>query len=399
MRKPSSSRVPQAAAYEGNASSPGGRSRRDFLKASAAGVAAAAGIPRTLASAEGAAAEDSQAVLVVEKQGSFAFGGTVATNAVGQTLHGDHGYAQFQIPPNPRRYPLVMWHGGSTFSKTWESTFDGRDGYQTIFVRRGFPVYIIDRPRKGRAGKGTVGTTISPTFGGEQDTFAIWRLGVWTPPEPPRFFPNAQVPPNDPEFLNQLYRSQSPDTGPGSTNLSVGAVVALLERTGPAVLVTHSAGGLPGWVTRIRSANVAGIVAYEPAGFVFPSDALPPPVPTSDARVAATTAPVAVSPAEFQKLTNIPIQIVYGDNMELTTPSPIFGVELWRVVWQRVHQFADAVNSRGGDVQILHLPTLGIFGNTHNPFSDLNNIQVAKLMSKYLHEKGLDKRRRDGQRD
>ncbi len=76
--------------------------------------------------------------VVLKTQGSFLVGGAVVTNPGtfdpialtpdGQTIHGDHAYAQYQIPLNARRYPLVMWHGGGQFSKTWETTPDGRDG-------------------------------------------------------------------------------------------------------------------------------------------------------------------------------------------------------------------------------------------------------------------------------
>jgi hypothetical protein len=41
---------------------------------------------------------------------------------------------------------------------------------------------------------------------------------------------------------------------------------------------------------------------------------------------------------------------------------------------------------------LVKLPDLGIFGNSHFSFTDLNNIQIADLLSQYLHEKGLDKR-------
>ena len=51
----------------------------------------------------------------------------------------------------------------------------------------------------------------------------------------------------------------------------------------------------------------------------------------------------------------------------------------------------DAVNKRGGDVTVVHLPDAGLHGNTHFPFSDLNNVQVADLMSDWLRKKGLDK--------
>ena len=55
-------------------------------------------------------------------------------------------------------------------------------------------------------------------------------------------------------------------------------------------------------------------------------------------------------------------------------------------------QFRDAVNHEGGDVSILHLPDIGVFGNTHFAFSDLNNIQIADLLSEYLQQHGLDRR-------
>jgi hypothetical protein len=60
--------------------------------------------------------------------------------------------------------------------------------------------------------------------------------------------------------------------------------------------------------------------------------------------------------------------MIYEDNIDFTTPSPIFGVEPWRVVAQRAEQFKDAVNSRGGHVEIMYLPDVGISGNTHFAF-------------------------------
>jgi hypothetical protein len=39
----------------------------------------------------------------------------------------------------------------------------------------------------------------------------------------------------------------------------------------------------------------------------------------------------------------------------------------------------------------VHLPEIGIYGNTHFMFSDLNNVQIANLMAEFLKEKGLDK--------
>lgn len=51
---------------------------------------------------------------------------------------------------------------------------------------------------------------------------------------------------------------------------------------------------------------------------------------------------------------------------------------------------AEMVNSRGGDVTVIHLPDVGLHGNTHFPMSDLNNEDVASLLAEWLHEKDLD---------
>ena len=43
----------------------------------------------------------------------------------------------------------------------------------------------------------------------------------------------------------------------------------------------------------------------------------------------------------------------------------------------------------GGDAKVVHLLEIGIRGNTHFPFSNLNNVQIADLMSRFLAEKHL----------
>jgi hypothetical protein len=327
--------------------------------------------------------------LVIQEQGSFAVGGSVITNPgsydainrspAGQTVHGDHAYVFYQVPARARPLPLVMWHGIGQFSKTWETTPDGREGYQTIFLRRGFPVYVVDQPRRGRAGRATLPTTITPTPD-EQDWFGTFRLGIW-----PDFFPGVQFA-RDPEALNQYFRQITPDTGPLDTRLAADAVTALFEKIGPAILVTHSHSGGMGWRVASRTGKVRAIVSYEPgSGFVFPQDEVPPPVPMAGGAMTAVGVPLS----EFLPLTKIPIVIYYGDNIpaqQVANP----GQDGWRARLVMARQWRDVVNRHGGDVTVVHLPELGIRGNTHFPFSDLNNVEVANLMSEFLRKKKLD---------
>ena len=53
-------------------------------------------------------------------------------------------------------------------------------------------------------------------------------------------------------------------------------------------------------------------------------------------------------------------------------------------------QWTEVVNKYGGDVTLVHLPEIGIKGNTHFPFSDLNNAEIADLLESWLKEKGLN---------
>jgi hypothetical protein len=325
--------------------------------------------------------------LVIAKQGSFMFGGTVITGSDGNTFHGDHGYAQFQFPVDARELKMVMWHGGGQFSKTWETTPDGRAGYQTIFLRRGWPVYLIDQPRRGRAGKTTIGTTIPDAEPNEAFLFTVFRLGVWTPPEEPEYFPDVAFP-RDSASLAQYFRQVTPNTGPGEwegadPEVTSDAVSALFDQIGRGVLLTHSASGGPGWLTAIKNPKIRAVVSYEPVRFLFPEGELPPPQGTFEQ--------IAVRRSDFRKLTRIPIQIVYGDHLE--------DHPLWVAALANAQAFVEAVNRHGGDATLLELPDAGLQGNTHFPFSDLNNHAVADLLSRYLHDKGLDRRGSQAKQD
>ena len=71
-------------------------------------------------------------------------------------------------------------------------------------------------------------------------------------------------------------------------------------------------------------------------------------------------------------------------------PSVNPGQEQWRVFLEMARRWRDVVNRRGGNVTLVHLPGIGVRGNTHFPMSDINNLEIADLLSKFLKEKGLD---------
>ena len=328
------------------------------------------------------------AALAILEQGSFAVGGTVLrrpgtydptrASPEGQSLHGDHAFVTYQIPVGARKYPIAFLHGNQQFSKTWQTTPDGREGFQNLFLRRGFPVYLIDQPRRGGAGRSTLPMALEPALE-DQTWFDIFRVGLW-----PEYFPGVQFP-RDAASLDQYFRQITPNTGPFDLQVASDAVAALFGRIGPGILVNHSQGGGVGWFAGIKSPAIRAIVSYEPgSNFPFPEGEVPPPLPSAAGPLAAVGVPLA----EFQRLTRIPIVIFYGDYIP-EQPTANRGQDQWRVRVAMARQWVQAVNRHGGDASVVCLPDIGIRGNTHFPFSDLNNVEVADEMTRFLAAKHL----------
>jgi hypothetical protein len=328
--------------------------------------------------------------LMVQDQGSFAVGGTVVTQAgkfdprdptdpSGQTLHGDHARVLYQIPVHARPLPLLFWHGWWVDSSCWDTTPDGREGFRNLFLRRGFPVYLLDQPRRGSAGKTTTAAEANAKPN-EQWFFNQFRFGLW-----PDLYEGGQFS-SDPAALEQFFRAMVPDTGPLDTDVIVSAVSAAVDRIGAVVLVTHSHAGGFGWLTQLRNRNVRAVVSIEPgSGFVFPEGEQPEAMPSSN----GTLEPVPIPVDEFNALTRVPIIVYYGDNIP-TEPTDIAGRDNWRVREDMARIWVDTIKKHGGDATLVSLPERGIHGNTHFAFSDLNNLEIADQISQFLAEKGLD---------
>jgi hypothetical protein len=322
------------------------------------------------AGCDGTARDGAQ--LLIERQGALAVGGTVLGDPATSSLHCDHGVVEYQIPPSPRAVSLLMWHSAS--AGAWQNRWDGGEGFQSLFLRRGYPVYLWDGPRVGRANWGCAATAYEPGIGRDQANFAAWRFGAAYPD----WFEGVQFPRDDPEAWNQAMRGryQEFDTIENA-QLESDAAAVLADRIGPTVALTNSAGGLRALLTALKSDNIVGIVAYENVGYVYPEGEGPdePPGPFG---------PIEVPLEAFRKLTRIPMQMVWGDNTDKS--------DRYRPTVAESRRFVDLVNKHGGKAELLLLPEAGLHGNTHIPFADLNNVAVANLVSQFLAANGLDRR-------
>ena len=309
--------------------------------------------------------------IAIARQGSFAAGGAVLGEASEQTLHCDHGFVEYQIPAEARPAPLFLWHSSST--AVWQNRWDGGEGFQSLFLRRGFPVYLWDGPRVGRANWGCEDYTYEALAGRDQQNLtSSWRFG----PKWGEWYPGVQFPTQDAAAFDQAMRARYDEFDViASARLEAAAAARAVDRVGPSVLVTSSAGGMRALLAATQSANVRAIVAYENPGYLFPPGEGPEGADTP-------FGPLRVSREEFLRLTRVPMQFVWGDNLD---KSP-----LWQSRLDQCRAFVALINAHGGQAEILVLPDKGLHGNTHMPFADMNNAAVAELLEEFLATKGLD---------
>ena len=117
----------------------------------------------SIAMAQTKARDDSKKPLTLASQGSFFVGGEYKTMPAAPRRGGSFGsqgditinqmYVQYQIPVNGSQHvPVVMVHGCCLSSKTWETTPDGRMGWNEYFVRKDRSVYLADQSSRARSG-------------------------------------------------------------------------------------------------------------------------------------------------------------------------------------------------------------------------------------------------------
>lgn len=263
--------------------------------------------------------------IVLQTQGGFAVGGTTVEHGgtfdekeflspKGQLAYGDHAYAFYQIPVNAKKYPIVFQHGGAQSKRTWESTPDGRDGFQNIFLRKGYAVYLIDQPRSGEANLSTKPLAPGDTWGknpmyGDKTLFMLSRVGTYPDGKNPKLWPHSQFPAGR-ENYDQFERGWNIESGELDNDVNADALAKLFEKTGPAILMTHSMGGTIGWRLPFRTDNVKAIVALEPGGspFLFPKDEMPKTDQAVFAPLSATAQ--GVSEEDFNRLARVPMLLI-----------------------------------------------------------------------------------------
>jgi pimeloyl-ACP methyl ester carboxylesterase len=214
------------------------------------------------------AAEDPPMSLA--RDGYFYAGGHMTTVNNKQYVTGQM-YVEYRIPAKKTHpYPIIMVHGGTMSGTNYTGTPDGREGWAQYFVRQGYAVYVVDQVGKGRSSymEATYGPTeLADSQNSQRRYIAQEKYNLW-----PQAHLHTQWPGSgamDDPSVQQLLASQIPAIKDFTKqqSLNVPALVALLDKIGPSILLVHSQAGAFGWpVADTRPDRVKAILAIEPNG-------------------------------------------------------------------------------------------------------------------------------------
>jgi pimeloyl-ACP methyl ester carboxylesterase len=326
-------------------------------------------------------------------------------------------YVEYFIPENQTHpYPVVMFHGGSQTGTNYTGTPDGRRGWAHDFLLAGYAVYVIDQAGRGRS---NYAESLYGDYTGVKGPAADCEIR-FTAPETIGNWPNAALHTQWPgtgvhgdDVFDNFFASQVNQIANRSVveALNRDSGIALLDRIGPALLLTHSQSGPFGWlIADQRPALVKGILAIEPNGPPFfevtltggedwyhfaeqrnriygiahqpltfdppvadPAelDVMPDPKPAGEGRVQGF---IQGEPARsLPNLQGIPIMILVGEASYHATYD---------------HLTSRFLTQAGVDHDFIRLTDHGIMGNGHMMMCEMNNHVIADFLLAWLDANG-----------
>jgi hypothetical protein len=263
-----------------------------------------------------------------------------------------------------------MVHGATLTGKTWETTPDGRMGWDEYFVRKGHPVYVPDQVGRGRSGF-------------NQANFNNVRTGSVPPSNQPqwlrfsdenvwpnfRFGTKAGVPFPDTQFpvaaVDELAKQAVPDLNRAlpTPTPTIKALSDLATQLNGAVLMGHSqSGSFPLAAALLNPAVMKALVLVEPG-----------------------SCPASYTDEQIKALATVPLLVVFGDHRTNATGIPT--LPTWQERFESCQALIGRVKGAGGQAQMLDPTTRGIRGNSHMIMQDKNSLQIADLIQQWIDER------------
>lgn len=277
-------------------------------------------------------------------------------------------------------YPLVLIHGGLLQSTEWLDTPDGRPGWAQRLVEAGYAVFTADRPGHGRS-------HTHPAIVGPVGTPFPYEDGrkVFFPPESASIHTQWPFTATDQAAFDEFIAPFGPLPADLVTSQEMDAdrLCRLLDKIGPAVLITHSASGPLGWLVADRRAEmVRAVVTVEPMGPPFAHTHGIGALSWGLTAIRVTYEPFrdtaeAVAGADphslrMPHLQGLPVAVVSGEASAFAKFSP---------------QIVSFLQRAGAAAELLHLPDYGILGNGHGLIYELNSDEALQPVLHWLNNK------------
>jgi pimeloyl-ACP methyl ester carboxylesterase len=314
--------------------------------------------------------------LVLKAQGSFFVGGEKVEQTqveLGGLGPGGHitvnqMYVRYMVPQGgDGNVPVVMLHGATLTGKSWETTPDGRMGWDEYFVRKGHPVYVPDQVGRGRSGfnqavfndvrAGTVPSAGQAAWLRFSDEVVWPNFRFGSKPGAP--YADSQFPV---AAVDELSKQAVPDQNSGlpQPNPTLKALSDLATQLNGAVLMGHSqSGSFPLEAALLNPAVAKGLVLVEPG-----------------------RCPDAYTDQQIRALATVPILVVFGDHRD--TPTGLPTLPTWQGRFEACQAMIGRLKSAGGQAQMLSPAETGIRGNSHMIMQDKNSLQIADLILQWI---------------
>jgi len=333
----------------------------------------------------------------------FYVGGKYIKQNKGKTLMSEQMYVEKWTPKEIKhKYPLVLIHGAAQTAVNWITTPDGRPGWANYFVKNGYVVYMVDQPARGRSAWHPKINKEFRMFNAEilekKFTAAEQFKNQW-----PQAYKHNQWPGTGrqgDETFDQFYSSQveSVKSHVETSNLVKNAAVALLDKIGPAILITHSQSGPFGWlITDARPNLVKGIVTIEPSG---------PPIKNKKGKKSmswgVTVVPMTYEPAiaSAKQLEVVQETKAQGTNLvkcwkqkepakqlvNLKDKNILFLVSESSYHAPYDHCTSNWLTQAGVKNDLVRLEDVNIKGNGHMLMLEKNNLEIAKFIDNWLNK-------------
>jgi pimeloyl-ACP methyl ester carboxylesterase len=373
------------------------------MKNSVVGLAAAFGA-LVLAGAAFAQGTPVAIPTAVAERGFFFVGGEYVGEAGKQVMRGQMYVEALRPKTVMQRYPIVLIHGAAQTATNWMQTPDGRKGWAEFFIERGYAVYMVDQPARGRS-------VWHPDVNGGLRMFTATQLetlftasaalGRWPQAGKHTQWPGSgrQGDPVFDAFYSTQVQSLASDLETQSLMQKAGA--QLLDRIGPAIVLTHSQAGLLGWIlAETRPQLVKAIVAIEPSGPPFHNAAPNNPKARS---FGITDMPVAYDPPiasadelrtavqekpEADGLIACTLQAEPARKLKNFAAIPIL-IAVSEASYHAPYDHCTAryMRQAGAPVDFVRLEEKGLRGNGHMVMLEKNNLEVAAFLASWIDGK------------